>query len=238
MLAFPARFFVEFFDKHGFLNVNDRPVWRTVRGGSRAYAQKLVAPFRNSIRLSTPVAGVQRSAQHVSVRTRRGDVEHFDSVIFACHSDQALTLLEDPSSQEREILSAFPYQPNEALLHTDTRMLPRRPLARAAWNYHQPQREQERVALTYDMNVLMSLNAPEKFLVTLNRGADIDPAKVLGRYVYDHPVYTPQGVLAQRRRREISGVNRSHYCGAYWRYGFHEDGVVSGQWVAQEIAAA
>ncbi len=238
MLEFPARFFVEFFDKHGFLNVNNRPVWRTVKGGSREYARRLVAPFQNRIRLSTPVAGVKRADERVSVRTRRGDVEHFDAVIFACHSDQALAMLEDPTPQEREILGAFPYQPNEALLHSDTRMLPRRALARAAWNYHALQRPQETVALTYDMNVLMALDAPEKFLVTLNRGEDIDPAKVLGSYVYDHPVYTPQGVKAQRRRSEISGVNRTHYCGAYWRYGFHEDGVVSGQWVADDIAAA
>lgn len=238
LLAFPARFFVEFFDRHGFLNVNNRPQWRSVRGGSREYARLLVAPFVSRIRLSTPVAAVKRTTQGVTLRTRGGDVEHFDQVIFACHSDQALALLQDPSPQEREVLGAFPYQSNEALLHTDTRMLPRLPLARAAWNYHALARPQEGVALTYDMNVLMALGAPEKFLVTLNRSADIDPAKVLRSFVYEHPVYTPAAVAAQRRRREISGVNHTHYCGAYWRYGFHEDGVVSGQWVAAELAAA
>ena len=237
MLGFPARFFVEFFDKHGFLNVNNRPVWRTIKGGSREYARKLVAPFRDRIRLSTPVAGVRRDANGVSLRTARGDVERFDRVIFACHSDQALKMLEDPSPQEREILGAFPYQENAALLHTDTRMLPRRPLARAAWNYHSLAQSQERVALTYDMNVLMSLDAPETFMVTLNRNADIDPSRVHGSYVYHHPVYTPGAVAAQKRRSEISGVNHSHYCGAYWRYGFHEDGVVSAQWVLDELAA-
>lgn len=238
MLGFPARFFVEFFDKHGFLNVNNRPVWRTVQGGSREYARRLVAPFRDRIRLSTPVAGVRRAAGHVSLRTRRGEVEHFDEVIFACHSNQALAILEDASPQEREILGVFPYQQNEALLHTDRRMLPRRPLARAAWNYHALARDQDPVALTYDMNVLMAIDAPETFMVTLNRSADIEPSSVLGRFVYDHPVYTPQGVAAQRRRREISGVNRTHYCGAYWRYGFHEDGVVSAQWVLEDLARA
>ncbi len=235
MLGFPVRFFVEFFEKHGFLNISNRPTWRTIAGGSREYARQLVAPFRNRILLSTPVAGVQRSVDHVSVRSQRGDVTHFDAVIFACHSDQALKILEDPSPQEREILGAFPYQENEALLHTDERMLPRNRRARAAWNYHALSPSQERVALTYDMNVLMSLNAPEKFLVTLNRSADIEPSKVLGRYVYHHPVYTPGAVAAQRRRNEISGVNRSYYCGAYWRYGFHEDGVVSAGWALDDF---
>jgi predicted NAD/FAD-binding protein len=236
MLDFPARFFVEFFDRHGFLNVDERPVWRTIKGGSREYAKRLVAPFRHRIRLHTPVAGVRREAQGVVIRTARGDVEHFDYVAFACHSDQALAMLEAPTPQEREILGAFPYQQNEALLHTDTRMLPRAPLARAAWNYHLLATPQERVALTYDMNILQTLTAPEVFMVTLNRAADIDPARVLGRYVYDHPVYTPGAVTAQRRRGEVSGLNRSFYCGAYWRYGFHEDGVVSGLWAADDVA--
>jgi uncharacterized protein len=235
MLGFPARFFVDFFDRHGFLNVDDRPVWRTIKGGSREYAKRLVAPFRHRIRLRTPVAGVRRDANGVVVRTARGDIEHFDHVVFACHSDQALAMLEAPTAAEREILSAFPYQENEALLHTDTRMLPRAPLARAAWNYHLLADPQERVALTYDMNILQNLTAPEVFMVTLNRNADIEPSRVLGRYVYDHPVYTPAAVAAQRRRTEISGQNRSFYCGAYWRYGFHEDGVVSGLWAVEDV---
>lgn len=243
VLAFPAHFFVEFFDKHGFLNVNNRPVWRTVRGGSREYARKLVAPFRSRIRLNQPVAGVERHSDHVRVRTRRGEVEHFDYVVFACHSDQALALLERPTTNEQQILGAFPYQPNEAVLHTDVRMLPRTPLARAAWNYHAVDRERHglnrdagaHLALTYDMNVLQNITAPEVFMVTLNRTADIDPKRILGQYTYDHPVYTPAGVAAQARRAEISGVNRSFYCGAYWRYGFHEDGVVSAQWAVADL---
>ncbi|MFO1426118.1 MAG: FAD-dependent oxidoreductase [Steroidobacteraceae bacterium] len=238
MLGFPARFFVDFFDRHGFLNVDDRPVWRTVRGGSREYARRLLAPLRHRIRLRTPVAGVRRDARGVDLRTARGEVERFDYVVFACHSDQALALLEAPTPQEREILGAFPYQENEALLHTDTRMLPRRPLARAAWNYHLLERAQPQVALTYDMNRLQTLTAPEVFMVTLNRAEDIDAARVLGRYVYHHPVYTPAAVAAQHRRAEISGANRSFFCGAYWRYGFHEDGVVSGLWAVEDIARA
>jgi uncharacterized protein len=238
MLSFPARFFVDFFDRHGFLNVDDRPVWRAIKGGSREYARRLVAPFRDRIRLSTPVAGVRRDADGIALRTARGDVERFDHVFFACHSDQALKILDDPSPLESELLGAFPYQRNDALLHTDTRMLPRRPLARAAWNYHLLEKTSGPVALTYDMNVLQTLAAPEVFMVTLNRGGDIDASKVLGEYSYEHPVYTPGAVAAQRRRAEISGVNRTYYCGAYWRYGFHEDGVVSALWALADFARA
>jgi predicted NAD/FAD-binding protein len=237
MLSFPARFFVEFFDKHGFLNVNDRPVWQAVKGGSREYMRKLSAPLRDRIRLNNAVTGVRRDAAGVTVRTALGSVERFDHVIVACHSDQALKILQDPSEAERQVLGAFPYQENEAVLHTDERMLPRTKLARAAWNYHlleNPARD--RVALTYDMNVLQSLDARVRFLVTLNRSADIDPAKVIKTFTYHHPVYLPAGVAAQKRRTEVSGVNRTSYCGAYWRYGFHEDGVVSAEWALEDFA--
>jgi uncharacterized protein len=241
MLSFPARFFVEFFDQHGFLNVNDRPIWQAVKGGSREYARRLTAPFADRIRLETPVLGVKRDRQFVTLRTAHGS-ERFDHVFFACHSDQALRILDDPSAAEQAILGAFPYQENEAILHTDDSLLPRNPRARAAWNYHllsvRDNRMRDRVALTYDMNVLQSLDAPVKFLVTLNRGADIDPAKVLRRMTYHHPVYLPAGVAAQRRRAEISGTNRTCYCGAYWRYGFHEDGVVSAEWALDDFARA
>ena len=237
MLDFPARFFVDFFDRHGFLNVDDRPTWRTVSGGSREYARKLTAPFASSIRLATPVRRVERSADDVWISSDTGR-ERFDQVFFACHSDQALAMLADPSDAEREILGAFPYQANDAILHTDRRMLPRTALARAAWNYHLLEPDSGRVALTYDMNVLQSIDSTETFMVTLNREADIDPTKVLGRYTYDHPVYTPAAVAAQARRAEISGVRRTQYCGAYWRYGFHEDGVVSGLWALEDFARA
>ncbi len=227
MLRFPARHFVEFFSNHGFLSVDDRPTWRVIRGGSREYVRRLTAPFANRIRLATPVASIQRQAQQVAVRTRNGAVEHFDQVFLACHSDQALALLSDPTPQEREILGAIGYQRNEALLHTDARLMPRRRLAWAAWNYHLPIEQYERVTVTYNMNILQSLDAPVQFLVTLNRGDDVDPARVLGRYVYEHPVYTAQAVAAQKRHSEINGVRRTYYCGAYWGYGFHEDGVKS-----------
>jgi predicted NAD/FAD-binding protein len=235
MLGFPARFFVEFFDRHGFLNVSDRPRWRAVRGGSREYVRRLIAPFRGSLRLETPVAGVLREARGIRVRTRRGDVEDFDYLVLACHSDQALALLEEPSRLEREILGAFPYETNEAVLHTDRALLPRARLARAAWNYHGLARGDDRIAVTYDMNVLQALDAPETFLVTLNRTADIDPAKILRSMSYEHPIYSPAGVAAQARRHELSGADRTFYCGAYWRYGFHEDGVVSAEWAVADL---
>jgi len=235
ILNFPAKFFVDFFNRHGFLNITNRPVWRTIQGGSREYVRHLIAPFKERIRLSSPVQTVIRDPGGVRIRSK-GEESSYDYVFFACHSNQALNLLNSPSVAEREILGCFPYQENEAILHTDTRMLPRTRLARAAWNYHLLESKQERVALTYDMSLLQSLGAGTKFMVTLNRGTDIDQAKILGRYVYHHPVYTPVAVTAQIRRTEISGSQRSFYCGAYWRYGFHEDGVVSALWALQDFA--
>ena len=238
MLAFPARFFVEFFEKHGFLNVNERPVWQAIKGGSREYMRKLAAPLAHRIRLNTPVVSVRRDPAGVTIRTGINTVERFDHVFLACHSDQALKLLQDPSAAETEVLGAIPYQENEAVLHTDDRLLPRARLARAAWNYHllAVRDPCQRVALTYDMNVLQSLDAPVRFLVTLNRTADIDPSKVLKTITCHHPVYLPAGVAAQKRRTAISGVNRTFYCGAYWRYGFQEVGVVRAECALEVFA--
>jgi predicted NAD/FAD-binding protein len=227
MLNFPARFFVEFFANHGFLSVDDRPTWRVIQGGSREYVKRLTARYAARIHRNTPVASLQRQPNRVVVRLKNGTVENFDQVFVACHSDQALKLLSDPSHEEREILGAIPYQANEALLHTDSSLMPHRPLAWAAWNYHLALEQYERVTVTYNMNILQSLAAPAQFLLTLNRNEDVDPRKVLGRYVYHHPVYTAAAVAAQGRRREINGVRRTYYCGAYWSYGFHEDGVKS-----------
>jgi predicted NAD/FAD-binding protein len=237
MLDFPARFFVDFFDRHGFLSVDNRPIWQTVRGGSREYVRALTAATAAKVRVSTPVASIRRTPQQALVRTRRGDVEAFDHVFLACHSDQALAMLEQPSPAEREVLEALPYARNEATLHTDASILPRRPLARAAWNYHLLRDPQEPVALTYDMNVLQSLDAPERFLVTLNHRAAIDEKTIIDTFQYDHPVYLPQGVAAQKRHREVNGAQRTYFCGAYWRSGFHEDGVVSAQTALGHFAA-
>lgn len=235
LLGFPARFFVDFFRRHGFLSVNDRPQWLAVSGGSREYVRALTATFADRIRVRTPVESVRRLPHEVAVRTARGEVEHHDAVVFACHSDQALALLADPSPQEREILAAFPYQRNVAQLHTDARVLPRRPLARAAWNYHLRVDAHRGCAVTYDMNVLQSLASRRRYLVSLNLEDRVDPATVIATFEYDHPVYTPAGVAAQQRHAEVSGVRRTFYCGAYWRSGFHEDGLVSGLAVLEQF---
>lgn len=226
MLSFPARFFVRFFHNHGMLSVDQRPQWRAIRGGSARYVDKLVAPFKHHIRVNTPVERVWRMPGRVMVKARDAEAESFDQVFFACHSDQALNMLADPSPLEREVIGAITYQPNEAVLHTDTSLLPRKKLAWAAWNYHVGA-GQNAATLTYNMNILQSLQSRHTFCVTLNRTADIAPGKIIKRLNYEHPLYTPEGVAAQQRQHEVNGVNRTYYCGAYWRYGFHEDGVVS-----------
>jgi uncharacterized protein len=225
--SMPARFLIGFFRNHGMLSVNDRPQWRTISGGSQQYVERMVAPFRARIHLRTPVRGVRRSGAQLQLRLPGGELKAFDRVFFACHSDQALALLEDASDAERSILGAIPYQQNEVVLHTDTRLLPRRRLAWAAWNYHVTREAASRVCVTYNMNILQALDAPRILCVTLNRSAAIDPAQVIGRFSYQHPLFTSAAVAAQARLAEINGVNGRYFCGAYWRYGFHEDGVAS-----------
>jgi predicted NAD/FAD-binding protein len=223
----PARFFVQFFHNHGMLNIKDRPTWRVICGGSERYVERLVAGHYDRIRLRTPVRGICRRPEGVEIQTDGHEPELFDQVFIACHSDQALAILTDASPLEREVLGAIPYQENEAVLHTDASVLPQRRLAWAAWNYHLLAREQERVALTYNMNILQGLEAPVQFCVTLNNTRAIDPRKIIRTITYDHPVLTREGVAAQQRQGEVNGVNRTYFCGAYWRNGFHEDGVVS-----------
>jgi predicted NAD/FAD-binding protein len=226
MLDFPARYFVRFFHNHGMLSVDRRPTWRTIRGGSARYVEKLTAPFRDRIRLNAPVEAVHRTPTHVVVKPQWGEAERFDAVFLACHSDQALRMLADPTPAEREVLGAIPYQRNDVVLHTDTAILPKRKLAWAAWNYHLSSQERDRVAVTYNMNNLQRLGTPTPLLVTLNMSDAIDPAKIVKQLSYEHPVYTPAGVAAQSRQAELN-VDRTYFCGAYWRNGFHEDGVVS-----------
>jgi predicted NAD/FAD-binding protein len=226
MWSFPAGFLAQFFHNHGMLSLANRPTWRTVVGGSHRYVERLTAPFRERILLSHPVTAISRVADRVEVTVRGGEAQRFDRVVIATHSDQALGMLVDPSDCEREILGAIPYQGNEVVLHTDRRLLPRRRRAWASWNYHLDT-DVGASSVTYHMNRLQRLSAPEELCVTLNMGDRIDPARVLGRWNYFHPVYTSAGMTAQRRRGEIDGVDRIHYCGAYWGWGFHEDGVVS-----------
>jgi predicted NAD/FAD-binding protein len=227
MFRFPARFFVRFLMNHGMLTVNDRPQWRTIVGGSARYVEKLTAPFRNRIRLRTPVEWIRRQPGSVMVKAQGHDAERYDAVFLACHSDQALRLLADPTQAEREVLGAIPYQRNEAILHTDSRLMPRRRLAWACWNYHSIANHQGPLALTYNMNMLQNLDARETLMVTLNRSDMIDPGKIILRTTYDHPVFTPASVAAQARQRELNGWHGTYFCGAWWRNGFHEDGVVS-----------
>ena len=237
MWSFPARFLVDFFDNHGMLGFRERPRWRTITGGSRRYVEALTRPWRDRLRLSTPVTEITRHPDHVAVSSRECEPERFDAVVIATHSDQALALLADPSERERELLGVISYQSNEAVLHTDRSLLPRRRRAWASWNYHLDEGVTGRCTVTYHMNRLQSLRADREFCVTLNRTAAIDPERIIRTIQYAHPVYTPAGVAAQSRHHEISGRNRTHYCGAYWGWGFHEDGVKSALRVVCEIGA-
>ena len=225
---FPARFLVEFFDNHGMLELTGRPKWMTVKGGSQRYVEKLVRPFEQRVHLSCPIVAVRRFADHVELTPADGPALTFDQVVLAVHSDQALKMLgADATATEREVLAAIPYQANEAVLHTDRKLLPRRRRAWSSWNYHLLHEPADRTTVTYHMNRLQSLEADREFCVTLNRTEAIEPERVIRTIAYAHPVFSAAGVAAQKRHHEISGANRTHYCGAYWGWGFHEDGVVS-----------
>ena len=225
--SMPAHFFIRFFHNHGMLSVNDRPTWHVIQGGSKEYVRKLTAPFRHRIHVDAPIESITRHPHSVLIKACNKPSERFDQVFIATHSDQALKLLRDPLPLEREVLSAIPYQKNEAVLHTDERVLPKRRLAWAGWNYHLLPKNTNRVAVTYNMNILQSIQAPVQFCVTLNNSQAIDPSKVIKRMTYHHPFFTPKAIFAQQRQAEINGIRRTYFCGAYWRFGFHEDGVVS-----------
>lgn len=234
MMDFPLRFFLKFFNNHGMLSVDERPQWRVIKNGSRSYIEPITRSFKDRIYLNTPIKKVARDENGVDVITVQGNSHRFDQVIFACHSDQALKMLDKPTPQESEILGDIPYQNNHVVLHIDQRLMPKKKLAWAAWNYHIPQRANDCAMVTYNMNILQNFDdAPETLLVTLNRSQEINPDKIIAKYEYTHPVFTQDGIKAQARHAEISGHNRTHYCGAYWFNGFHEDGVKSGLRVAQ-----
>jgi predicted NAD/FAD-binding protein len=224
---FPARYFAQFFKNHGFLNVKDQPQWLTIKGRSRQYIEPITQPYVKQIRLNCPVAAVRRYAEHVEIQPQNQAAEKFDQVVIATHSDQALALLDDPTDAEKNILGVIPYQENQAVLHCDESLLPTKKAAWASWNYHIPREDLGRVAVTYDMNILQRIGAPRELCVSLNLAKAIDPAKIYREMIYHHPVYNPESLAARHSHREISGVNRTHYAGAYWGYGFHEDGVVS-----------
>ncbi|MFQ6592669.1 MULTISPECIES: NAD(P)/FAD-dependent oxidoreductase [Pseudomonas] len=232
MLGFPLQFFVRFFKNHGLLSVNKRPQWCVIEGGSSRYIEPLTQGFRERIRLNCPVHKVERTPEGVVIHSPAGS-EAFDRVVLACHSDQALALLADPSQAEQEILGALPYANNDVVLHTDTRLLPERKLAWASWNYRLAGNAQTQAAVTYDMNILQGIDSETTFCVSLNQTPMINPLKILGRYTYAHPQYSLAAVAAQARWEELHGARHTFYCGAYWANGFHEDGVVSALRVAQ-----
>lgn len=235
MFNFPLQFFIRFFRNHGLLQILNRPQWRVIEGGSREYLAPLCQGFANNIHTNSDIGGVWRHADHVELEIN-GQRKHFDHVVFACHSDQALALLRDPDPAETEILGQLPYQDNEVILHTDVSLLPHNRSCWSAWNY-QLGLDSERATVTYNMNLLQGLEAPETFCVTLNNTAAINPYLILGRFNYAHPVFTLEGMQAQERWGEINH-DRTWFCGAYWRNGFHEDGVFSGKRVAAALSHA
>ncbi|WP_087025006.1 NAD(P)/FAD-dependent oxidoreductase [Thaumasiovibrio subtropicus] len=240
MRAFPLAFFLRFFLNHGLLDIKDRPQWYVVPGGSREYIRRMEPQLKADIHLNTPVQGVTRLGlgEGKEVKVVAGGVEHFfDTVIFACHSDQALAMLSDPTALELDILSAMPYQENEVVLHTDDTILPTRREAWASWNYHMSGGDEgdNPTTLTYNMNILQGIDAPETFCVSLNSSDRIAADKILNIFHYSHPVFNTESVAAQQRRGEINGIQQTYFCGAYWYNGFHEDGVRSALDVVKQI---
>jgi uncharacterized protein len=234
---YPARPLFRFLDNHGLLTLGGRPAWRTVSGGSSSYVARLTEPFRDQIRLADPVEKVvRRHGGGVEIVTRKGEPVVADAVILACHSDEALTLLADPTDVESEVLGSIRYQPNIATLHTGDSMLPRSRRAWSSWNYHVTTEERNLPTVTYWMNRLQGIESSATICVTLNRHDEIDPRRVLGRFEYAHPVYDPGALRAQRRRHEIQGVHDTWFVGAYWGNGFHEDGVASTDEVVTALA--
>lgn len=234
-LQFPARFLVRFFANHGFLQVKNQPQWLTIPGGSRRYLEQIQRRFTGQIRLATPVERVERAGQAVRVLTATCEPEAFDHVVFACHSDQALRLLVNPSSVERKLLEAIPYQRNEAVLHTDSSVMPRLKRTWASWNVHLDETGEEGTCITYWMNSLQPIDSKHDYFVTLNNRAAIDESKIIRIENYAHPLFGVGSVAAQARHAEMIDCRGISYCGAYWRNGFHEDGVVSALAVCERL---
>tara|TARA_B100000686_G_C16786268_1_gene975460 strand:- start:869 stop:2131 length:1263 start_codon:yes stop_codon:yes gene_type:complete len=234
---FPVRFIVDFFHNHGLLQIRNRPKWRTIDGGSARYVRELSAPFRDRIRLKTPVTSIRRDSDHVVVETANSPPEFFDEIVIACHSDQALSLLDDADSMETEVLSAFPYGKNRAVLHTDQSVLPTHHQAWASWNYFIGEDDNVRPSVTYNMNILQRLRSEQTFCVTLNDNGRIAPNHIIDELQYAHPVFSDQQHSAQSRHHELIRHRRTSYCGAYWGNGFHEAGVNSAMTVCRAFGA-
>jgi predicted NAD/FAD-binding protein len=233
MPLFPLLTLIRFMQNHGMLGINTHPKWKVIRGGSHSYLAPLTAPFRERITKEAAITSIERSDRGASLHFPDRPAQQFDEVVFACHGDQVLPLLAQPTEMERDVLSCFTTTRNETCLHTDATLLPMRAAARASWNYLLG--DSGKVTVTYHMNRLQSLDTQEDFCVTLNSNGAVDPKRALHRMVYEHPLYTRAAIRAQDRWPEISGKNHTHFCGAYWFYGFHEDGVRSGMRVAEAL---
>jgi predicted NAD/FAD-binding protein len=234
--SFPALTLLRFFHNHGMLGINTHPKWKVINGGSHKYIPLLTAPFKERIFLDARIASVSRQESSVTLNFQGRPAMDFDQVVFACHGDQVLPLLEQPTGAERDVLGNFKTSRNVATLHTDSLLLPSRLAAQASWNYNLGLSGKSAVAVTYHMNRLQSLKTADDYCVTLNGEDVIDPAKVLRTIIYHHPRYTLQAIRALGRWSEISGRNRTHYCGAYWFHGFHEDGLNSALRVARALS--
>lgn len=228
-------FFVQFFHNHGLLNIADRPQWYVIPNGSRSYLEPLCRPFHQHIQLNAHISGITRSTDHAHIHFSDAPSQVFDEVVIACHSDQALALLNDASSDEINILSAMPYSENSVILHTDISLLPERKKAWASWNYQLSDDRDKAASVTYNMNILQGLESEHTFCVTLNQKEDIDPQHVLKEFTYHHPIFSTRSIQAQKQRQKICGVNHTHFAGAYWHNGFHEDGVRSAVEVAERF---
>jgi len=232
---FPMKHLLAFMDNHAMLTLGARPQWETVVGGSRSYVEAAVACPARFLK-AAPVRAIEREGGEVQIFTPDAEAR-FDAVVVACHADQALGLLRDPSPVERSVLSAFGFQPNEAVLHTDASVLPRNPAARAAWNVRIDGREPDQCRVSYYMNLLQNIDSPRHFIVSLNQTERIDPDSILVHRNYAHPVFTPEAVTAQARWGDINGLRRTWFCGAWWGWGFHEDGARSARRVIDDIEA-
>lgn len=234
ILDFPAKYLVAFMSNHHMLQINNRPQWRVLENGSSSYIEKLIQRWKVEVQLNTRINRVIRETDRVCIQTADGE-QYFDQVVFACHSDQALALLDTPSEAEASILGAIRYQNNETILHHDAKVLPPNPKAWAAWNVNIRNNDATQCTVSYCMNILQGIESPEPFVVSLNQRAQIDTNKIIAVMDYQHPIYTHDMVNAQKRRHEINGQHRTWYCGAYWGFGFHEDGFRSGFEVAQAL---
>tara|TARA_B000000609_G_C24172708_1_gene351503 strand:+ start:50 stop:1300 length:1251 start_codon:yes stop_codon:yes gene_type:complete len=223
----PAKYLFEFYKNHDLLSINPSKKWRVIKGGSKQYVSKLIKPFYNRIRINSKVHSIKRDKNTIYLKTDHNEKEEFNAVILACHSDQALKILEDSTNQEKEILANIPYQLNQAILHTDTSVLPKNKKMWSSWNSYIPKEQNSNVSLTYNMNILQSIKSKNTFCVSINMENNINPSKIIKKINYSHPTFNKKSVFAQSQKNKISGIKNTYFAGAYWRYGFHEDGVLS-----------